>query len=56
MAKVVVSLDEEDVSELKVIVMDEDGDEGLKFLKHKILSQILRKEKSKMDVEGKTHL
>jgi len=56
MAKVAVGLSDEEVEELKVIIMDKDKDEALKFLKGKIYSQVLRKEKGKLDVQGKTHL
>jgi len=56
MAKVAVSLDDKEVEELKVIIMDKDKDEALKFLKDKIHSRILGKEKGKLDVIGKTHL
>lgn len=45
MAKGVISLDDEDIEELKIIVMDKDRDEALKFLKDKIQSQIIRREK-----------
>lgn len=53
---VTLSLGEAEVGELKMIVMDEDAREALKFLKEKILAQIIKREKRKMDVEGKTHL
>ena len=56
MAKVAISLDDKEVEELKVIIMDKDKDEALKFLKEKIQSQIFSKEKGKLDVIGKTHL
>ncbi len=56
MPSFVISLTEEDVSEIKVIVMDEDKEEAFNFLKKKILPQIEKKEKSRLDVEGKTHL
>ena len=56
MEKTVVTLNEQEVLELKAILMDSDGKEALAFLKGKVLAQILRKENSRMDVEGKTHL
>ena len=56
MAKVAISLDDKDIEELKMIVMDKDKDEALKFLKNKIQSQILSREKGKLNVIGKTHL
>jgi len=56
MAKIAVSLDDKDIEELKMIIMDKDKDEALKFLKDKIHSQILGREKGKLDVIGKTHL
>ena len=56
MAKIAISLDDKDIEELKVIIMDRDKDEALKFLKDKIQSQILSKEKGKLDVIGKTYL
>jgi hypothetical protein len=56
MAKVAISLDDKDIEELKVIIMDKNRDEALKFLKDKVQSQILSKEKGKLDVIGKTHL
>jgi len=52
----VITLSEQEVIELQAILMDEDGKQALAFLKGKILSQILRREKCRMDVEGKTHL
>ncbi len=56
MANTVIVLSEQEVIELKAILMDQDGKEALAFLKGKILSQVLHKEKSRMDVEGKSHL
>ncbi len=56
MAKVAVSLDDKDIQERNEIIMDEDKQEALKFLKDKVQSQILSKEKGKLDVIGKTHL
>jgi len=56
MAKVAISLDDKDIEELKVIIMDKNTDEALKFLKDKVQPQILSKEKGKLDVIGKTHL
>jgi len=56
MAKVAIGLDDKDIQELNEIIMDKDSDEALKFLKDKIQSQLLRKEKGKLDVIGKTHL
>ena len=56
MSKKVISLSEQDVIELKTILMDNDGREVLNFLKINILAQILHNEKSHLDVEGKTHL
>jgi len=56
MAKVAISLDDKNIEELKVIIMDKDRDGALKFLKDKVQSQILSKEKGKLDVIGKTHL
>jgi len=52
----VVVLSENEVSELKIIVMDCDDKGALTFLKKKILPQILKKEKSRLDVDGKIHL
>lgn len=56
MGKTVVSLSEEEVCELREIVMDRDEGEALRFLKERILLQIERAEKKKMDVDGKRHL
>ena len=56
MANAVIVLSEQELIEPQAILMDQDGKEALAFLKGKILSQVLRKEKSRMDVEGKTHL
>ena len=56
MEKTVVTLSEQEVLELKAILMDGDGKEALAFLRGKVLAQVLRKENSRMDVEGKTHL
>ena len=38
MARVAVGLSDEELEELKVIIMDKDKDEALKFLKEKIYS------------------
>lgn len=46
MVKVTISLDDKDIEELKMIVMDKDKEETLKFLKDKIQSQILSRGKS----------
>jgi hypothetical protein len=56
MEKMVIALNEQDVIELKAILLDEDGNEALAFLKGKVLAPILRKENSRMDVQGKTRL
>jgi len=56
MAKVAISIEENDTEELKIIVMDKDKERALLFLKNKILSQVLRKEKSHLDIQGKNHL
>jgi hypothetical protein len=56
MGKTVITLSEQEVLELKAILMDENREEALAFLKGKVLAQVLRKENSRMDVEGKTHL
>ena len=48
MAKVAISLDDKNIEELKVIIMDKDKDEALKFFTDKIQSQILSKEKGKL--------
>jgi len=56
MGNIAVSFTDEDVEELNEIVMDKDKEEALKFLKEKVLAQIMRKEKSKLDIQGKTHL
>ena len=56
MEKTVITLSEQEVLELKAILMDEDRGEALAFLKARILAQVLRKENSRMDVEGRTHL
>jgi hypothetical protein len=56
MEKTVLTLSEQEVLELKAILMDNDGNEALAFLRSKVLAPILRKENSRMDVEGKTHL
>jgi hypothetical protein len=56
MAKMAISLEEADIDEIKVIVIDEDGEGALKFIKKKILSQIIRQEKRRLDVQGKSHL
>ena len=53
MPKYVISLSEQDAVELKVIVMDKDFKVAFKFLKDKVLSQVLKKEKCKMDVNGR---
>jgi hypothetical protein len=55
MGNTVITLSEQEVIELQAILMDEDGKQALAFLKGKILSRVIRKEKSRMDVEGKTH-
>jgi len=56
MDKVVISLQQKDIQELNEIIMDRDGENALQFIKDKILSQVERQQKSKLDVEGKTHL
>jgi hypothetical protein len=56
MGNTVITLSEQEVIELQAILLDQDGKEALAFLRGKFLSQILRKEESRMDVEGKTHL
>jgi len=56
MDKVVISLQQEDIQELNEIIMDRDGKNALKFIKDKILSQVEHQQKSKLDVDGKTHL
>jgi hypothetical protein len=56
METVAIVLDEREVVELKMIVMDEDAEQALQFLKKTVLTRILRKEKGKMDVDGKTRL
>lgn len=56
MAKYIIQLNEEDVIELKGIAMDKDYKQAFEFLCKKILSQVEKKDKSKMDVDGKTHL
>ena len=56
MEKMAITLSEQDVIELKAILLDGDGNEALAFLQGKVLAPILRKENSRMDVEGKTHL
>lgn len=56
MEKMVITLSAQDVIELKAILLDGDGNEALAFLKGKVLAPILRKENSRMDVEGKTRL
>ena len=56
MAKVAIGLNDKDIQELNEIIMDKDRDEALKFLKDKIYSQVLRQNKSKLDVVGKIHL
>ncbi len=38
------------------MILMEKAVEALAFLKGKVLAQILRRENSRMDVEGKTHL
>lgn len=56
MAKTVLSLTDEEVCDLREIVIDRDGEEALNFLKEKILLNIERTEKRRMDVDGKRHL
>ena len=56
MKKVVINLEEEDVIELQEIVMDMDFKGAYEFLKRRVLSQVEKKDKRKMDVDGKTHL
>ena len=56
MAKVAISLEENDTEELRIIVMDEDKEGALLFLKNKILSQVLRKDKRNLNIQGKSHL
>ena len=56
MKKVVINLEEEDVIELQEIVIDMDFKGAYEFLKRRVLSQVEKKDKRKMDVDGKTHL
>jgi len=56
MTKVAVGFDEDDLKELTEIIMDKDTDSAFKFLKDRVYSQVMKKEKSKLDVQGKTHL
>jgi hypothetical protein len=56
MAHVTAIFNDGDVQELNEIVMDKDKDGALKFLKEKVLAQIVRNEKAKLDVKGKRHL
>ncbi len=56
MGKVVVSLSEEDIEELTEIIVDRDKDLAYTFLKEKIYKQVEKREKGKLDVNGKTHL
>jgi len=56
MQSTVISLSDEDVIALKRIVLDEDGKEALLFLKGRLLPQIERRERSKLDVDGKQSL
>jgi len=53
---IAVSLNEADTEELKIIVMDRDKESALRFLKEKVLPQIIRQEKRRLDVQGKSHL
>jgi len=56
MAKIAVSFDDKDIEEINEIIMDMDKEAALKFLKEKVFKQIMHKQKSKLDVQGKTHL
>ncbi|UCB44896.1 MAG: hypothetical protein JSV25_11855 [Spirochaetota bacterium] len=56
MSKYIIQLNEEDVIELKGIAIDRDHKQAFEFLRKKILSQVEKKNKSRMNVEGKTHL
>jgi hypothetical protein len=56
MPSTIVSLSDEDVIALKRIVLDEDVKEALLFLKQRLLVQIERRERSKLDVDGKRNL
>ncbi len=56
MFKIAVSFDEKDIEEINEFIMDMDKEAALKFLKEKVFKQIIRKQKSKLDVQGKTHL
>jgi len=52
----VLTITDEELVHMKMIVMDGDEREALRFLKERVLARILKREKRKMDVEGKTHL
>ncbi len=56
MANYIIQLSEQDIIELKGIEMDRDYKEAFEFLHKKILSQVEKKDKSRMDVDGKSHL
>ncbi len=56
MSSAVVSLAEEEVLALRSIVLDEDAQGALVFLKEKILAAIERVERSRLDVDGRRNL
>ncbi len=56
MGKVVITLEDEDIEELAEIIIDRDKEEAYRFLKEKIYNEVQKKERGKLDVDGKTHL
>ncbi len=51
----VVSLTEQDVAELRLVVIDRDGPEALRFLRDKVLKRIDRSASQKLDPSKGSH-
>jgi hypothetical protein len=56
MGQIAFSLTEQDIVEMNRIVLDRDTEEALAFLEKKVLSQLDKKQRKQMDVDGKSHL
>jgi hypothetical protein len=56
MDKIAFSLTKQDIMEMNMIVLDRDKEEALVFLEKKVLSQLDKKQRKQMDVDGKSHL
>ncbi len=56
MDRIAFTVTEQDIVEMNRIVLDRDKEEALAFLEKKVLSQLDKKQRKQMDVDGKSHL